>query len=224
MTEKQRQNKLKRKEREPYTTIYLIRHCHPNYDLESVVGSDNMPLSKNGIKERRLLTKKLLTLDIDRIYSSQFLRAKESAALFAEQTGKKVKINARFNEVDWLDWYRVKFFNISEKNRHKHLKDYRRLDKELDKIQAASRATLADIFKKNKGKTIAIFSHGNVIKSIFTGIMNSDVIGFLSLEVFQASISKLMIDKNGVVKINLINSINHLRQEPQEDLFVTLKE
>lgn len=218
------QSILKKKEREPYTTIYLIRHCNPDYSMEAIVGSDNMPLSKDGLKQRKVLTKRLLTLGIERAYSSAFLRAKETAALFAKTAGKRVKVDPRFNEIDWLDWHRVKFFHISEENRHKHLKNYRKLDQELDQIQVNARLALTNIYKKNKGKTVAIFSHGNFIKAILTSILDADIIGFLSLEVFQSSINKLMIDKDGVVKINFINSVSHLRKSPQEDLFVTLKD
>ncbi|MFZ4648483.1 MAG: histidine phosphatase family protein [Patescibacteria group bacterium] len=217
-------SKLEKKDREPYTTIYLVRHCHPDYKVETIVGSENMPLSEVGLKQRKSLTKKLLTLDIDRVYSSTFKRAKETGALFAEQVKKRVIIDPRFNEIDWLEWHRVKFFHITEENRHKHLKGYRKMDKQLDEIQTTARLALTDIYKKNKGKTIAVFSHGNLIKAILTGILDADVIGFLSLEVFQSSISKLMIDKDGVVKINFVNSVGHLRKPPLEDLFVTLKD
>lgn len=224
MTSQQHKNLLKKKEREPYTTIYLIRHCNPDYSLEAVVGPDNMPLSKEGLKERRLLTRRLLTLNIEKAYSSEFLRAKETAATFAKIAKKRVMVDPRFNEVNWLEWHRVRFFNVAEKNRYKHLKNYRKLDKDLDELQAKARVALMDIYKKNKGKTVAVFCHGNIIKAMLTSILNADIIGFLSLEVFQSSINKLMIDKNGVVKINFINSVSHLRKIPAEDLFVTLKD
>ncbi|MCX6795663.1 MAG: histidine phosphatase family protein [Candidatus Falkowbacteria bacterium] len=217
-------SQLTPKERQPYTTIYLIRHCNPDYSLEGLVGSENMPLSVAGLKQRKSLTKKLLTLEIDRVYSSELKRSKETAALFAKQLGKRIIVDARFNEIDWLEWHRVKFFHIAEKNRHKHLKGYQKMDKQLDEIQITARLALTDIFKKNRGKTVAVFSHGNLIKAVLTGILDADIIGFLSLEVFQSSISKLVIDKDGVVKINFINSVDHLKEAPQEDLFVTLKD
>lgn len=213
---------LKPADRMPYTTVYLIRHCNPDYSQEENLGSDKMPLSKFGLEQRKALTKKLLTLNIDRVYSSAFVRARETAALFADQAHKRIIIEPRFNEVDWLEWHRVKFFHITEENRPKHLKGYRKLDRQLDSIQVTARLALADIFKKNKGKTVAVFSHGNLIKAILTGILDADIVGFLSLEIFQSSISKLVIDKDGVVKINFINSVGHLRKPPQEDLFVSL--
>ncbi len=52
--------------------------------------------------------------------------------------------------------------------------------------------------------------------------MNADVIGFLSLEIYQASISKLVIDRDGYVKIGFINDVKHLPNPPHEDIFITL--
>ena len=181
---------LNPKDRKPYTTIYLVRHCHPDYSLEGKLGSDKMPLSKTGLEQRKMLTKKLLTLEIDKIYASTLVRAKETAALFAKQAKKRVNIDARFDEIDWLEWHRVKFFHIAEKNRHKHLKKYRQLDKELDEIQVTARLALTDVYQKNKGKTIAVFSHGNLIKAVLTGILDADIIGFLSLEVLHVHLHK----------------------------------
>jgi len=41
----------------PYTRIYLIRHCHPDYTLKDKLGDKKMPLDKLGIKQRKLLNK-----------------------------------------------------------------------------------------------------------------------------------------------------------------------
>lgn len=214
--------KIKPKTRKPYTEVYLIRHCNPDYKLESSLGEKKMPLSVLGLKQRKYLTKKLLTLNIDCIYSSGIKRSEETAALFAKKAEKEIIINNRFNEIDWKNWSRIRYFNMSEKKRAKHLKNYRDLDNQLDKMQVIARRALADIFKNNKGQQIAIFSHGNFIKALITGILNADVIGFLSLEIFQSSISKLMIDRDGYVKISYINDVGHLPIVPQEDLFISL--
>ncbi len=214
--------KIKPRSRRPYTTIYLIRHCHPDYRLEKKLGEKEMPLSEAGLKQRRLLTRRLLTLGIDKIYSSAILRARESAELFATRRGREICVDSRLNEFDWQRWHRVKYFNMSEKTRRSRLKDNRELDRQLDRMQTEARRALADIYRGNKGKTIAIFSHGNFIKSLVTGILSADVIGFLSLEIFQSSISKLVIDRDGYIKIDYVNDADHLTKKPNEDLFKTL--
>lgn len=214
--------KIKPKAHGPYTEIYLIRHCQPDYKKEKKLGEKNMPLSKRGLEQRKFLTKKLSTIKIDRVYSSEIVRALETADTYSKAKKKKIFIDARLNEIDWTHWVKVKYFNMSEKTREKKLKQYRVLDKQLDEIQTIARRVLADIYRNNKGKSVAIFSHGNFIKALVTGIINADIIGFLSLEIFQSSITKLLVDRDGFVTINYINNVDHLPFAVNEDLFKTL--
>lgn len=215
-------SKIKPESRLPYTTIYLIRHAHPNYDLQEILGDKAMPLSKYGHKQSKYLAKSLAKKEIDTIYSSEFQRAKETAEFFSQLVNKKVKINKRLNEINWINWHRIKYFNTCESNRPSKLKNYKILDKRLDEYQAEGRRILWDLFRKNKSKRVAVFCHGNIIKSIITSIINADVIGFLSIEIFQSSITKVIIDRDGYVKINHINDVSHLPHTPNEDLFKTL--
>jgi broad specificity phosphatase PhoE len=213
-------SKLQPKTRKPYTEIYLIRHANPNYSLQKKLGDRLMPLSAVGRQQSQAISKILKKLDIDVIYSSELARAQETAGIFAGK--RNIVIEERLNEIDWKRWHRVKYFRTSEDRRKQYLKNYNILDAQLDKMQTEMRRALADIFLKNKGKKVAIFCHGNIIKSLLTSIINADVIGFLSLEIYQASISKLVIDKDGYVKVAFINDVNHLPYPPGEDLFVTL--
>ncbi len=204
----------------PYTQIYLIRHCKPDYAQQHLVGDHNMPLDKIGLKQRKLLNKKLFSLkNIDVVYTSELLRAQQTAEIFLKKRKLEPIIDKRFNEVDWTEWYKMKYFNMSEKTRIKKIKAYQEMDKNLNALQAKFRRVLADLWKKNKGKNIMVFCHGNVIRSMLTSILNTDVIGFLSIELYQSSISKIVIDKNGYIKINYINNIGHLPHRPAEDLF-----
>lgn len=222
MSHKKPYSELKPKLNKPYTTIYLIRHANPDYRLQEKLGDKNMPLSKEGRKQAKLLAKNLMKREIDKIYASEFKRAIETANYFSELNNKRVFINKRLNEIDWKNWHRIKYFNTCEKRRPSYLKNYKELDKKLDTMQAEARRLLWDLFRKNKGKRLALFCHGNIIKSIITSIINADVIGFLSIEIFQSSLTKLIIDKNGYVKINHINEVSHLPKPPSEDLFITL--
>jgi len=200
----------------------MIRHCHPDYRLEKKLGEKNMPLSPVGVRQRKYLTRRLLGMGINAIYTSDLVRAKETAAEFIKKSKLKVQISDRLNEIGWSHWYRIKYFNMSEHERVKRLKKYKFLDSELDKMQAEARRAIAEIFRSNKGKKVALFSHGNFIKAFLTSILNADVIGFLSLEIFQSSVSKIVIDGEGYIKIVYINDVVHLPSPPDKDLFITL--
>lgn len=215
-------SEIQPKTKRPYTEILLIRHCHPDYSKQKKLGDYNIPLSKDGLTQRRYLTKRLLSAKIDVVYASELKRAQQTAYSFVKQKKKKLIINPRVNEFHWVHWYKMKYFNMTETEREKRLKKHKVLDKELDKMQTEARRSLAEIYKENKGKKIAVFSHGNFIKALITGVLNADIIGFLSLEIFQSSITKIIIDKEGYIKIVYVNSISHLPHPPQKDMFITL--
>lgn len=217
-------SKLRPATKGPYTEIYLIRHCNPDYSLEKKLGDRLMPLSKFGLKQRRVLTKRLLKMEVDKVYTSSIVRAQETAYEYVQKARKKAFVDAGLDEIDWQHWVRIKYFNMSEEVRRRRFKKYHKLDNELDKMQKDSRRVLTEIYKKNRGKKVLIFSHGNFIKSILTGVMNADILGFLSLEIFQSSISKLIIDSDGYVKIAFVNDAHHLPEPPKKDMFITLVE
>lgn len=204
----------------PYTRIYLIRHCHPDYGIKHIVGDEKMPLSDLGRKQRKLLNKKLKQIQLEKIYVSELLRARETAEEFAKKNKKKIYTDKRLNEIDWTDWYKIKYFNMSEKTRVKRIQKYRTIDRELHKLHSKSRKLLADVYKKNRGKRVGLFCHGNLIRAMVTSILHTDVIGFLSMEIYQSSVTKLVIDRDGYIKINYINNICHLPHKPDEDLFL----
>jgi len=212
--------KIKPHSDKPYTEIYLIRHCHPDYDLEKKVGERNMPLSAFGRRQRTYLNKRLNSLKIDQIYTSSLVRAKQTAELYAKKNGQEIIVDARLDEINWKSWYNLKYFNMSEERRRTRFKNHVKLNHDLDKIQAVARRALADIYHHNVGKSLAIFSHGNFIRAILTGILDSDILGFLSLEIFQASLSKLVLDNKGYIKISYINDISHLPLVRDHDLFI----
>lgn len=213
-------SKIQPKTREPYTEVYLIRHAHPNYRLQKKLGDALMPLSAIGKKQAKTIPKHFRKIGLDVVYTSKLARAQETAVVLAKNS--PIIVDERLNEIDWKDWRRVKYFRTSEERRKQHLKDYDKLDKQLNRTQAEMRRVLADIFRQNKGKKVALVCHGNIIKSLLTSIINADVIGFLSLEIYQASVSKLVIDRDAYVKVAYINDVNHLSEAPLEDLFLTL--
>ncbi len=215
-------SRLQPKTREPYTVIYLVRHANPDYRLEKKLGDRLIPLSTEGKRQAKFLAARLQGLDIDTVYASSLARAQETAAIFANRRHLTIQVDERLDEIDWKDWYRVRYFRTSEERRKQYLPDYRLLEKQLDKGQTQARRFLADVFVKHRGQKIALFCHGNIIKTFLTGIMNADVLGFLSLEIYQASISKLVIDRDGYVKIGFINNADHLPEPPAEDIFITL--
>ena len=73
--------------------LMIIRHGDPDYAIDS--------LTQKGWKEAELLAEKMMKVPMDAIYMSPLGRAKDTASLTLQKTGKKAKI------LDWLQEFYV---------------------------------------------------------------------------------------------------------------------
>lgn len=151
--------------------IYFIRHGETDYNLEGIVqGQLDIPLNKKGIQQAHELKNKLKDLDIDIIFSSPLLRAKQTAEIINENFNVKIKYDERLKE-----------FYAGKKQGTK-TKDWSEEDKENfrlypEKCGAESNKAFYDrcisAFKDiSKYKNVLIISHGGVYRNLYRYINN----------------------------------------------------
>ena len=151
------------------TVVYLIRHSVRFNNKEMIESyktnqSDLMKyekiiLSVVGEKRAEILSKEQELQNIDIVYTSNCVRTLQTAKYLLDRQNLKVNIDERFderrpgkpNEKDVLNWYTKQY---EEEN-------YKAEDGESRK-EVTKRMTEAfeEVINKNKGKRIAIFSHG----------------------------------------------------------------
>ncbi len=75
----------------PKTTLMVIRHGETEWNVQQrFQGHGDSPLTSNGRADVRALARRLKQTAFDRLVSSDLGRARETAALIAEQTGHRV--------------------------------------------------------------------------------------------------------------------------------------
>ncbi|HMM30807.1 MAG TPA: histidine phosphatase family protein [Clostridia bacterium] len=83
---------------------YLIRHgeceppCERNYDLN--LRAANGPLTQRGIRQAHALAQRMEGVLFDAVFSSDLLRAKETARILCEKTGMVPVSSEAFREID----------------------------------------------------------------------------------------------------------------------------
>ena len=194
------------------TKIYLIRHAPPVYykDRENYFRDNTIPLSDMGIKHGKLVCRELMKKKIDKIFASNFIRSYQTAKFLAKKLGKNIDKEKALEEIDWKTWVKPKYFRISLEERRKQIPEYKKLLKELTHQQIKARRILGKIYRKYPNKKVAVFTHGNVIRTMITSVLGSHVIGFLSLNISMASISCIEVDSQGHVLIKYVNFTKHL--------------
>lgn len=79
--------------------IYFVRHGESILNLQEIHQNGAVPLSKEGLKQAKRVGKRLTKIPVDRIISSPFARAKQTAELIGEAMGKQVAFSSLFVEI-----------------------------------------------------------------------------------------------------------------------------
>ena len=85
------------------TTIYIVRHGQAEFNIRHIIGGtlDPNPLTEKGEEQARKLGEKFKNIKIDKIYSSDLLRAQKTAETIASMKNLPVNTNSLLRERSW---------------------------------------------------------------------------------------------------------------------------
>lgn len=147
------------------TTVYFIRHAQAN---NSVRDSRSRPLTEKGKEDRALVTAFLQDKGINAVFSSPFVRAMDTIAVFADKNHLPIKTVEDFRErrgdngmhrthPDFVSFLKQQWADFT----------YTYSDGEsLQEVQNRNIAALQKILTDCKGKHIAIGTHGMALSTI----------------------------------------------------------
>lgn len=151
------------------TIVYLIRHSE-SIKLNNVLNNDSlqiknekMPLSVNGEKLAEKVSENKELMDIDLVYSSNYVRAISTAKYIANNNNLTLNIDERFNE------RKHGVFNYNElpfdfEKRQFDDENFKVSNGESKKeVKERMYEGLNDILKNNNCKKIVIVSHSTAI-------------------------------------------------------------
>ena len=151
------------------TIVYLIRHSEKldtkyidkyHSDEFYQITREKRILSTEGERKAKILSENEEFDKLDIIYSSNYVRTIQTAKYFAERLNIKININKDFNERKYGNPLESKEIGIEQY-----------YDENIKNNEGKSRKEVTErmynafnkIVKENKGKNIAIFSHGAAI-------------------------------------------------------------
>lgn len=158
------------------TTVYISRHSEPfrkligEYNVNEVeqIRNEKNPLSVNGEKYAKELSEREELQKVDVLYSSHYVRAMSTAKYIAERNNIKLNVDERLGErkfgVKNISDLPDDFFDEQFRNW-----DYKLPDGEsVNQVIKRMNEVLKEIINNNKGKNIAIVSHGTALSSMLT--------------------------------------------------------
>lgn len=163
--------------------IYLVRHGKQNSDLCNV----NVPLHEIGIKQAQLLGNRLASYDIDGLYSSDLIRAVETANILKTKIMDqnpdiilKHEVREGFREIDFgnlegktEEAYKIEFADFfNERDRFEDDLPYPGGEGGLQVFQRAY-PVLEEITRSGL-KNVVVVAHGGTIRSLVAGILGME--------------------------------------------------
>jgi broad specificity phosphatase PhoE len=150
------------------THLYLIRHGQTDWNLEGRwQGQSDVPLNKTGRKQAEQIATSLINAELDAIYSSDLIRAADTAAALAHKTGLDIHYDKRLREIHQGDWQGLLVGDIQA--RYGDAFQRRKLDplnvappggETVRQVQNRVTAAVEDILAKHPDGRVAIVSHG----------------------------------------------------------------
>jgi broad specificity phosphatase PhoE len=163
----------------PLTTIYIVRHGQTTSNLEAIVaGITDTPLTEQGQQQAHLRGKDLASVEFDVVFSSDLIRAKNTAEIISLNRQLAVNTTELLRERNFGDWEGRPEAEIQRENQH--------LFEELKKLSAKEKLNfkfnpgyesgteiierflifLREVAVTYSGKALLVISHGSIMRSV----------------------------------------------------------
>lgn len=212
------------------TQLYLVRHGQSAGNAEGRFGGHSpTPLSELGREQSEILGQALAKEKIDVIYSSDLIRAVQTAEPLAELLELKIIKTTAFRErkVGVLEGLTF------DESRAKHPKDYYALvNRDINHVitggesyrQLLERATsaLREILQIHRGRRVVIFSHTGAICFLtlhLIGAINRKTKTTPWLVTSNCGINRFQIRGRRNIRVMAINDTRHLSEISGNDAF-----
>jgi broad specificity phosphatase PhoE len=168
---------------------YILRHGEAVSNIKGFVSSwpekSENPLTEAGVEQAKQVAKKILSENIDLIFSSDILRAKQTAQIIAGQLKKEVKFDERLREIDFgiFNSKPIADFVGHFANKEKRIKEKAPHGESYEDILKRIESFLENIEKTYSNKKILIVSHQAplfILEGIFLGYSLEESVEFFT--------------------------------------------
>ncbi len=156
--------------------IYIVRHGESTSDVKQKYDGDyDDHLTESGLNDAKNVAKKLKNSNVDIIYSSSKIRAKETSVIIKESLNCQLIISDDFAEQDIYGAY-IKLGKNQPEEEYRKLGELLANDVHIDGVESYSTfkkrivAGFSKVIKEDL-KTILIITHGGPIRCIFREIL-----------------------------------------------------
>ncbi|MBQ2105792.1 MAG: histidine phosphatase family protein [Lachnospiraceae bacterium] len=200
--------------------ILLIRHGRQESPLCNV----DVPLAEEGRRQAELLGERLAGKQIDAVWSSNLIRAVETADIINEKLNVERVIREELKEISFGDMEGLSDEVIADRYED-FLRARLKLERDMSypggECAAEVLARVLPIMKEITSKdyeTVVIVTHGGVIRSLVAHYLGMDLarVPLLATQLENCGITELWTRKHdGRIILNRFNDASHLEGHPE---------
>ena len=196
--------------------LILIRHGETDYSSQNrYCGFSNPPLNNKGIWQSKKLAAKLKEVRIDKVYSSDLVRAYDTAKIIFENNS--IEKAADLREMNFGLFEGLKYEQIVGK----YPKLYRDWVDDPEKVKIPNGEGLRDLRKRveerlsfilsqHKDRTLAIVTHSGPIRIVLCKALKLDLRMFWKIEQEHGALNIIDYAKGAPPVVVKMNDISHL--------------
>jgi broad specificity phosphatase PhoE len=198
------------------TIVTLIRHGETDANREPIFqGQLNNPLSVEGVRQAELLAARLSALEFNVLYSSDLLRAVQTAVILVKPHDMEVRTSSQLREINRGDWTGISYKECAKAdpigwqesrvnpdfrspNGESFVDLHKRTVREIERIAALHR-----------GMRIVIVTHGGLIRAFLRHASGLPAHDMRPFDAVNTSISRFKLEDNQWT-LQLFNDHAHL--------------
>ena len=199
--------------------VLIARHGQTVSNREGrFCGHSETPLTERGVAQARALSARLAATPIHAVYTSDFSRAIDTAAIVLEGRGLTPSVDPGLRELHYGEWE----MRLEREVARNYRDEVRRMRAEDPSWQPPGGETVAmvrertlrsleAIFARHRHQTVLIVTHGTAINCMLAGVLGMDPAYTFRIDVANCGLSELVMRGQRPI-VRLINDTSHLAE------------
>lgn len=200
------------------TTLYLIRHAEAEGNVfRRLHGQYDSHITPNGHRQIAALAQRFRDVPISAVYASDLLRTRTTAQAIYREKGLPLNPDPRFRELNCGVWEDLPFgylsqFHPAQNHDFSHRpRQWSCEGSETFEIYTGRfLAAMEEVARRHEGQSVAIFSHGMVMRGVLQRLFFPDTDELAHSE--NTAVTRLSYH-DGTYRLELLNDASHLPPE-----------
>jgi broad specificity phosphatase PhoE len=200
--------------------LILVRHGETEENVKRIIQGQHGALSKRGLKQAKLLAKRLKDEEMDAVISSDLKRAVDTTKEIVKFHPKiPVEYSKLLRETSFGKYVGIpvlKFKEIRKKSGEDKYKFRPEGGEDYLDLKARANKFLDETLTKYKGKTILVVTHGGIIRVLLGMIFNKTTKEASEMDIPNTCISMIEFKKKKKYDVKLLMCVGHLDEKDVE--------